>query len=507
MARKVLSEAASVRMAIESALSTAPSTGWVQLQPNPGGIEIDPELETIERDPLSVYASDEKGDVVGLKANVKITHDVNMDLLALCATSMFRTAGVHPGSTDAAFHRPTAAVEATPDSFTVPTTVALPAGTLIFVQGAVNAANNGLHVIDTGSTTTSFKVTSVLVAETLPANATLWVVGVRCASADITVNASNHLTSTVLDFTTLDIPKGAAIIVGGEDTSHRFATIAALGDRPAVAYVKTTPTANLIELVDHSWAVAGADLGTGKTIDLYFGIFFSNRPLNDALYLEPTAHIELEDQDAATFGTVPTYTYGEGCALGMIEINAPLKNKLVATLSFVGTDIPDPVLTASRATGPSTAFAPLASAMFDTSNDLEEVKLYDSTGALVAEVNSWKLTINNNVTPREVQGTLGAIDHIFGKFRPAVTMEAYFNDYDQIKAARANRDLKWRCFIANHQGGFALRMPYTAIRQPKKSYAANSAVMISCASPGFRDPDTNTVMSMTLFGYVPFGGN
>jgi hypothetical protein len=125
----------------------------------------------------------------------------------------------------------------------------------------------------------------------------------------------------------------------------------------------------------------------------------------------------------------------------------------------------------------------------------------------VAEVNSWKLSVNNNVKAREVQGVLGAIDHIFGKFQPSISFEGYFTDYDQIKAARANRDLKWRVLVGNHQGGFALRMPYTALRQPKKSYAANEAVMLGGAAPGFRDPDTNTVMSMTLFGYVPFGGD
>lgn len=507
MASKVLSEAATVRMALESSLGSAPSTGWVQIQPNPGGIELDPELETIERDPLSVYASDEKGDIVGLKANVKITQDVNMDLLRLVGTSMFRTNAKHPGGSGTAFFRPTAAVDGggSADSFTVAAGGGLAAGVLIYVLGCANSTNNGLFVVVAGSGSTTIKVaTATLVAETLPSNAILAVVGVQAASGDVTVTSGNDLASTVLDFTAYGLVKGMAIIVGDEDTTHRFGTLPSTS--PAVAYLSATPTTNALTLTDRNWTVGGVDAGTSKTIRLFFGMFFCNRPLNDSDYLEPTAHLELEDQRAATSNTVPVYTYGKGCALGMITLTAPLKQKITAELAFVGTDIPDPVLTASRSSGPSSAYAPLTTSMFDTSNDLEEVKLLDSNGSLVAEVNSWKLVINNNVKPREVQGTLGAIDHIFGKFRPNVTFEGYFNDYDQIKAARANRNLRWRAFIGNEQGGFALRMPYTALRQPKKAYAANDAVMLSGGAPGFKDPDTNTVMSMTLFGYVPFGG-
>lgn len=506
MAKKVLSEAATVRIAPEGTVGTAPSSGWTQIQPNPGGIEIDPELETIERDPLSVYATDEKGDVVGLKANVKITQDLNMDWLRVHAGAMFRCVPKHPGGPTTSFVRPTAAVEGTPDSFTVPTmSAALAAGTLVYVEGALNAANNGLHVVDSSSSTTSIKVTSTLVNETFPSNATLTVVGFQFTEADLTISSANHLVTSTKDLTELNLVKGMAVIVGDEATANRHATLPT--DRAAVAYIAATPTANLCELEDHSWAVAGADAATGKTIRLFFGQYLQNYPIGNASYVEPTFHAELEDQNAATGNTVPAFTYGEGMALGMLEINAPLKQKIVATASYVGTDIPDPVLTASRVSGPSTAFAPLATAMFDTSNDLDEVKLYDSNGTLIGEVNSWKLTFNHNVKPREVQGTFGAIDHIFGKFRPAVTFEVYFTDYDQVKAARANRSLKWRTFVGNHQGGFAIRMPYTALRQPKKSYAANEAVMFSGSAPGFRDPSSNVVQQMTLFGYVPFGGD
>ncbi len=516
MARKVLSELATVRMALEAAGTpgTAPSTLWTQLQPNPGGIQnFEPVFDTVERDPLSKYFSDEKGDNVGLRAEPKIVHDWNKDLMDLVATSMFRTNAKHPGGTALSFFRPTVVVDGggSDDSYTVAASGDLAAGRLIFARGfgttaAQIAANNGLKVV-VASTGTAIKVaTASLVAEaSAPANATIDVVGVRGASADIVLTSGGNLTSTLLDFTTLNLVRGMAIIIGGEATANRFAEYSQT--TPLVAYVAATPTANLITLEQHNFTVASGGAGTAKLIDLYFGRYFQNRPGDDADYIEPTLHAELEDIDAGTSGTVPTYTYLEGLALKTIELNAPLKSKIVATIAFCGLNIEDPVLTASRVSGPSTAFAPLATALFDTSTDLEDVRLVDANGALIAEINSWKLTIDNNVKPREVQGTFGAVDHIYGKFRPRVTMEAYFNDKDQTVALRDNRDMQWRCFIGNHQGGFCLRMPYAALRGGSKAYAANEAVMLSCEIPGFRDPATNVVASMTVFGFVPFGGD
>lgn len=507
MARKVLSEAATVRMAVEAALSTAPSSGWIQLQPDQ--IEDwDAMLDTVERDPISVYASDEKGDVVGLRAEPKLTHDLNFDLLLLKAGAMFRTAAKNPGGTSQSVYRPTAAVDGggSADSFSVPTNGAVTAGRLIRTQGFLNAANNNVFVVAAASDSDSINVpTASLVAETAPSNALLMLVGVQGASGDIVLTSGGHLTSTTLDFTTLGLVRGMDIIIGDEATGTRFAEYSQTA--PLWARIAATPTANLIQLESHSFAIASGGAGTSKTIRLFFGPYYQNRPINDTDYLEPTFHGELEDTDAATSNTVQVFSYVEGCALGKFEINAPLKNKMVATMSYCGTDAPNPVLVAERVSGPSSALAPLCSAMFDTSNDLEDVRLVDGTNGLVAEVNSWKLTIDHGVSPREVQGTLGALDHEFGKFRFSVTMEAYFNDYDQIKAARDNRDLEWRARAGNHQGGFSIYLPLVVLRSPKKKYERNKAIKLDCSVPAFRDQDTNVVAGMTLFGYVPFGGD
>jgi hypothetical protein len=495
--QKVLSEASSVVMGLESALGTAPTSGQILLQPNPGGITgWTPKFKTVERDPLSKYASREKGDNVGLDAEPQIVQDLNKDLVDHFGTAMFRTNAKHAGNKGQSLYRPTAV---TATGYTVAALGDLSNGLLIFARGFNTAANNGLKLLAGTSTATEIKTTGLVAEAAPPANATVGVAGVQGASADITIDGSGNLTSTVLDFTTLGLQIGQRIKIGGTAANTFFATAIYNGD----AEVAGPVTANLIPLKNHSWTVGAQDLGAGKTIQLFFSRFYRNRSIDDVDYIEPTHHGELEEIDAATSGTVPTYTYALGCALKTFEINAPLEDKIVATLSFCALDIADPVLTASRKTGFSTAYAPQATALIDTATDTKRVQLIDSTGALVAEVNSWKLTLEHGTKPRKVQGTFGAIDHTYGKYEPSVSMEAYFVDNAQTKAVRDNRDLRFNAWMYNHQVGFFWNLPYVSLRGGDKQYAQNEPVMISFDVPGFRDPTNNIVQSLSVFEHIP----
>jgi hypothetical protein len=516
--RTVDAESVAVRIVTESAPGTAPSSGWtLALQPNPGGIAgFTRKNDTVERDPLSVYAAREKGDIVGHRAELRLTVDLTCDVLRYMAPSMFRSNPNVPGGAGIAVIRPTAVVDGggSADSFAhAAISNALAAGILIRTQGFANSANNAVHKVESGGSTTSTPVpTGTLVAETgattpvLPGNQIMEVCGVEGAEGDIQINASNHLISSTLDFTTLGLVRGCAVILGDAAIGTRFATLPT--DEDCVAWVKSTPTANLIELEDHTWTPAGADNGSGKTIRILFGERYANRARNDATFnAKPTHNLEKEDQNAATNNTVAAYTYANGCALAMWKLTGPLKGKITAEFSFIGLNIANPVLAADRKTGASAAYAPLSTALFDTSNDLDMMKVTDASGDLVTEVDSWTLDVNLNVKAKEVQGTNGAIGHKHGKFEPGFALDAYFNDSDQIAAINDNRNVKLKSPIGNHQGGFALRMPYAALRGGDQEYAANEAVTLKGDVPGFRDPDTNVVMELTRFPYMPFGGS
>ena len=104
-----LAEAAQVTLAPETTLKTGPTAGWTVMQPNPGGIQgWEPKFKTVERDPLSKYATPEKGDNVGLDVDVTLVHDWNKDFADMVGESMFRCTAKHIGNTNQSLYRPTA---------------------------------------------------------------------------------------------------------------------------------------------------------------------------------------------------------------------------------------------------------------------------------------------------------------------------------------------------------------------------------------------------------------
>jgi hypothetical protein len=494
---ETLAEATGLVLAPEVTLKTPPGAGtWVTAQPNPGGIAgFEPLTKTVERDPLSKFATPEKGDVVGLDVELSITTDLNKDTVDLVAESVFRCTGKHPGNKSQRLYRPTAV---TSTGYTVPAAGDLSNGLLIYARGFTNAANNGLKLLAGTSITTEIKTTGLVVEASPPANATVDVVGVRGAAGDITITAANHLASTILDFTTLGIQVGQWLTVGGLTASTAFTTIPAQSRARVVSVA-----AHLITLERWAWTVAGVDSGAAKTIDIGLGSLYRNYTLDSANYKKATLHAELEQQGPGTAG-VATYTYAQGLATTQWDVDAALESKITSMLKFVGLDIPDPVLVGSRVTGPSTAYLPQAADLADTATDLKQVRLTDSTGVMSAvEVNTWKFSANNNIKGKKVQGTLGNTGHLYGKFNFSVSMEVYFNDYNAIKAARDSRDMQWDAFLNNGQFGLMFDLPNVALRNPKRTFPANEPVMLSCDIPAFRDTADNIAGSLTVFGYVP----
>jgi hypothetical protein len=488
-------EATQILVGRESTAGTAPSSGWMQLQPNPGGITgWTPEYVDVNRDPLSTNATDEKGDHVGLNANPVIVHDLNKDLVDQFAEGWLRSVAKVPGDEPTtAIYRPTAV---TSTGYTVAADGDLANGLLVYARGFDTSGNNGLKVLAGTSTGTEIKTTG-LAAETPSGTVSVEVCGVQGGTADIGMNASGHLTSTTLDFTTLGLVADVSKVkVGGSTTVTQFAT-AACNCWATVDAI----SANLLTLKWHTETPA-ADAGTGKTIQLFFGRAYRNVALDHADYLEPSWHGEKEDQGVGA-ANAAVYTYAEGMHIGQVQIAMPLQSKVEVTTSFVGMDITDPVLVASRVAGPSAAYAPLATNLFDTANDMVSARVMDGSSEVIAEINSMNLTISHGVTPKNVLATFGAVGAIFGKIRPSASMEIYYNDSAIHTGIRANTTYRAEAILKNDQCAIAFDLPTVTLRGGAMSYAANSPVMVSLDLPAHRDPATNIVMIMNVFPYVP----
>ncbi len=509
----VLSEGVSLRFAPQPALGTDPTAEWTQLQPDKGSIQgFKRENQTVERNIHDPYMGQRKGGVVGWGVKPQFSHDFNKDFADLMAEAMFRCVGAHPGGKGKRKYRPTVVVDggAGDDSFTVAALGDLPAKTLIKTRGFANAANNGIFATVAGSVDGSIHVAAdTLVAEAAaPANATLGIWGFVGAADDLTIDANGYLNSTTEDFTTRGIPEGALLQIGDPDTADSsFGTLGVF-----YAYVQQGGvSANQVKLEGHKFAdgvVLGLDAGAGKTIRVRVPSLYRNYAITDASYAKKIMFGELELPDAGSDGTT-RWIRTKGLAIDKIDIAGPLKQKVTATVSFVGTDATKPLAAAdreaaggvSRGDRASTAFAPLKGAvdLSDTANDVKFVRLMDAGSNLVAKINNWTLTLANNVTPLEVQGTPGAIDHIFGSFMPTVKVEAYFDNSAQIDAATDNDDLQADACIDNGEFMFAWRMPRVAMRGDTLQIQANTQVRLNFDAPGFLHETSNVCVALCIF--------
>lgn len=502
------SDAVGVLFARESTAGTAPATGWAQLQPNPGGIQgWEPDFVDVNRNPLTKYATDEKGDHVGRNVNLTLVHDLNKDLADMFAEGFLRSTAKVPGNQGVGIYRPTAAADggASADSFTVAADGDLPDGVLIKTRGFATAANNGVFVLAGTSTATAMKIaTGTLTAETVSptGSATIEVCGVQGTSGDVQLDASGNLTSTTLDFTTLNLVDGHRIKIGDTAAGTRFGSDDLSN---GWAIVDGTPTANLISLRSRSWTPGGADTAVGKTIRLFFGRCYKNYATDDALYLEPTWHGEKEDNGVGT-SDAAVFTSAQGLTLNSVEIRMAVQSKIEASLAFVGMDILDPVLAASRISGPSSAYVPIATEMIDTSTDLIQCRVVQASDdtALIAEVNSCTLQIGHGASARTQLATDGAAGVDVGKIRPLISaMEVYYERSTVPAAIRANTTCRFEAIMRNDDCGLVFDLPTTVLRGGKATYAENKPVMLSMTLPAHRDAATNTVAVINVMPYAP----
>lgn len=494
----VISDAVGVSLAVEAVLKTNPGAGFVLLQPNPGGIQgWRPAFKTVERDPLSPFATPERGDNVGLDVNITLQHDLNKDLSDLVGGPLFRCVVKHPGNKGQSLYRPTGV---TATGFTVAALGDLKQGLIIFSRGWDTAANNGEKIVDAGSTNLEIKAPGLVVEAQSPTNknATVDVIGFQGAADDLKIDAQNNLTSAggVNFIADLGIVPGMWVALGGTAAGSAFDTIPA----KSRARVKAVAAAKLT-LERHSWAVAGADPAAGKQIRIYLPRLHRNYAINDAANYKQQAFYGELLEPGATAANEDAYTYAEGLAPDGMDIDAPSENKIVATLKLVGLNCKDP--TNVRAAGPADAYLPQATNELNTADGVKLVRLGDANGTLVGEINSWKLSLTNTAKKLPVQGTLGGKKHSYGKFLHSVTMEAYYDNSDAIAALRDKRPLWWDAYAENDQFGVLFDLPFVAFRNGDRKYQQNEPVMITCDVPAFRNAFDGIAGSMCVFGYLP----
>lgn len=483
---------------IETSLGV-PSTLWKQLEPNTLD-SFGAEIATVARQPISADRQRKKGTITDLDSTVEFGADLTMDhFLDFAEGFAFAVFNGPQNFSDEDTNTCTGIVAAT-DHYTVedndtdnPNPV-IASGMLVYVTGCSNSANNGVKT-STGGSATTITVSESLVDETPPSTIEISVCGVEGATGDIDVDANGNLTSTVLDFTTLGLTVGQGIWVGGAVAANQFTN----AENTGFARV-TAIAANLLTLDKKSQAfVVEAD--TTQEIHLLFGRYIRNVTVDDADYLERSFQFEMAYPDLEAVGT-DAYEYAKGNYCNSMQLQLALSDKALTTFGFTGTDTPVP--TTSRASGAATALVPQKTVAFNTSSDIARLRLQetDETG-LSTYFKSLNLTMNNNVTPEKVLGTLGAVFMNTGNFEIDIEAQLLFTDPDIASAVRSNTTVTMDFSIKNDDGGVLIDIPSMTLGGGDKEYPVNETVLINTTAMAFKDATLGTSIGISFFPYLP----
>ncbi len=192
-----------------------PSEGWRNLQPNSYS-SFGPSFKKDPRNPISKNAQLQKGMLTDEDSGVAFEMDVTKDAIDRFAKGIFRVEPKHCGNKGQSLY---AVTGVTSTGYTVDALGDLGQHFLIYARGMADAANDGLRVVGSGSTSDEIKAAS-LTPETSPANATVEVAGWRGVSGDIELDADGNITSSLADFTTWGLNPFQWISVGDPNDAN-----------------------------------------------------------------------------------------------------------------------------------------------------------------------------------------------------------------------------------------------------------------------------------------------
>lgn len=518
---RVLTNNISLTYSVETSLGV-PSTSWKQLEPNAINT-FGASITTVPRNPISNKRQRRKGTTTDLDSAVEFEADLTHDAIEDFIEGFMFSTGVN---FDLRFRAADAA--ATP-AYTVPALSASQAArllftsggpiTLLYAQGYVNAANNGLKPLTADPVTTDTDLdVAGLVAETAPGTATVEIAGVRPEQGDLalavssgvgTLSSGNNASANPIDFTVLGLTVGQFIHVGGLTSANQFGSTAAGDGTRSFGYARVVAIAagslTLDKLDSTLVASDGTDDGTGGTeiqTDLLFGTFVRNVAVDASDYLERSFHFEGAYPNLDEPGPGDEYEYAKGNYCNTLQFNLPLTDKATFTAGFVGTDTEPPVDT--RLTGADTPRQPSKTTAFNTSADFLRLRVteVDESG-LSTDFKSATLTLNNNVSPEKVLGQLGAKFLNTGNFEVDLETQLIFTNSAVASAVRENRTVTMEVGLKNDDGAMFLDFPSLTLGGGDREFPVNESVLINLTGQTFEDPTLGTSLSASFFPIVP----
>jgi hypothetical protein len=527
---RVLTNNTATAVAKEESRGVLPgSPVWKTLEPN-DLTDVGAELTTTPRSPISKLRQRRKGVVTDLDSAFGYAADMTVDVMVdflegfLYATST---------NNDLTFR----AAPATTSGYTIPAATAAQAAklqftaagpsSLVYAVGYALTVNNGLKILTADVAGAGVLITVAgNAAETPPTNSEVSVAGIRAEAGDLalavsagigTLTSGNGASVTPIDFTTLGLTVGQSIHIGGLLDANRFGATVGAGSNDSYgrARIRTIAagTLTLDKLDSTLLASDGTDTGSAGTevrVDLLFGRFIRNVPVDDDEYLEQYFQFELElpnlyETDPPTPVAEPDgYIYAIANLANELVWELPGQDKSTLTVGFIGTDTEDPVDGASRKTNADSPISPLFTGAFSTSTDIARLRLAetDDTG-LSTDFREMTVTLNNNVSPEKVLGVLGARFLNNGNFEVDIDAVVLFTNPEVPAAIRNNTTVTLDWLMKNDDGAIFTDIPSLIMGSDGYEFPVNESVRLALSCQAFVDSFFGTSMSISLFPVYP----
>lgn len=438
-------------------------------------------VTTIARAPISASRQEKKGVVVDVEAaggfNMDLTQKNMYDFLQ---GFLFANWTEKDNS---------ATTDVTATGFSVADESAFDAGQLIFSEGHTVSSNNGLFLV-TGTVAGEVQAAGTSVDASA---GTIKVVGEQAASGDLNVDATTdptkpRLTSTTLDFTTLDVEVGEWMFVGGDSASLRFAN--AVNNGFGRVY---SVAAN--ELVfDRTSSTMVDETGTGLTVQLFIGDFLHNEDDSDDI----VSHCYQFERilDSAN----NQYEYLLGCVPNVLTITMNTAEKVTLDLAFVATDVDLDESSLKAGTRPDL----VEGAAFNTSSDFSRLTIegQNITGSGIF-FEDYSIEVNNNVTPVKALSVLGNHDLIEGNFVVSGNFTAYFTTTELVQAVRNNDDIQMDFAFVKDNAGLLFDIPLASLGEGRINVEKDNPIKVPLAQNAARDPYLTYTLGVMNFDYLP----
>lgn len=487
---------------------------WMPIEPNSYG-EFGVTVSKTSRTPIRTSRQREFGVVTDLDATANFQIDFTQDNLY----ELFQGFFFADWRIDATPEFPigTASVTAADTISGTGIEAFFAVGDVVNTRGFNDPANNTAFIVTDTSTPDQITVATVgNAAATLVVEATnplveVKRVGVQFAMDDIATDVSASfpaLTSTVFDFTTLNLFPGQWIYIGGDAAGSAFTA----PENNGFARVRSV-TANRLEL-GKTQNTFSAETGVGVTLQLFIGDLIRNE-FDPELIITRSYQFE---RSLATAG----FEYVIGAVANTMTINLTNSDKITVDMAFQGIDgfaIPSrltvgavdernptqPELDAAEAAGQFPELQTSAIA-FNTASDFTNLRIASRGAApqtLFAFLTDFTLTINNNVTPTKSVAVLGAFDQTVGDFVAEGNITAYFASTEAQTAVRENAQITIDMAIAQGNVGWVFDIPLLSLGEGRLNVAKDESITIPVSIEGARDFELDTTLQAAYFDYLP----